>query len=231
MSNPQKGISLFDSFGTATQFQAASHGFHLAVLTAAEAIAGAALPGYVLTVGGLETGTNTLKSITLTAEGALITIDEDAESAFQTLLFSASTGATSVSLAPSVVRKPLLSIQVKSSVSTIIHLLRKISLMGDGSRFFYEIIKNGTLTGASFTSVNPASDMNFDTSATAVSLGATGMVVDSGYVGFDYLVTLYELNVGVTAGIPDIITITVTSMGTRAVPVNASFRWTERAAI
>ena len=78
---------------------------------------------------------------------------------------------------------PILSIQPKlmfAGIANRVHMMLDklgVAALG-GSNIFYQLVYNGTLTGASFQSVDPNSCINFDTSATSIS---GGTIVLSGY--------------------------------------------------
>lgn len=96
--------------------------------------------------------------------------------------FTTSNGITTIGVTT---RRPVLSVRAKAtgpnSVTNVGQiLLRQISLFATTNAAFYEIVLNGTLTGASFTSVDAAySIAERDSAATAIS---GGIVLDSGFV-------------------------------------------------
>lgn len=101
------------------------------------------------------------------------------------LQFSASNGVTAKSLSNNTPFVPIISVQAATAGPTGIvnHgqiLLRAIeaTVIGNTS-IYYEIRLNPSLTGAVWTSANPLSIANYDTTATAI-LG--GIVIDSGYL-------------------------------------------------
>jgi hypothetical protein len=79
-------------------------------------------------------------------------------------------------------RRPVLSIQVKTTFNSITNrsriVLKDITIMCASNSGLYELVYNGTLTGASFASVDANSGVNSDVAATAIS---GGTVIDSGY--------------------------------------------------
>lgn len=82
---------------------------------------------------------------------------------------------------------PVISIRPKLTYAGMTNRIHNIlELLGvacvGGNSAFYQLIYNGTLTGASFSSVNPNSGMNYDIAATAIS---GGQVVASGYATSD----------------------------------------------
>jgi hypothetical protein len=88
------------------------------------------------------------------------------------------------SLVAATTRRPIFSIQAKTLTINGVNrnfgqiIGNTLSLITDANLFF-EIIQNGVLTGASFSSVGPTSIANSDISATAISGGA---MVTSGYL-------------------------------------------------
>jgi len=175
-------------------------------------------------IGG-ESPTGTLTNIQTTAAGTIITVDADEQEAASILTFTANTGNVPISLTP-LTRTPLLSIQPQSGSGAITYLLRKLRLIGNGAMALFELVLNGTLTGAAFNPVDPSSHVNFDMAATTI---AGGRVVDSGYLNFGAQDPDYCLHFGFMGGNADIFTLVVTQMGARPNPVSGSFRWTEMA--
>jgi hypothetical protein len=96
---------------------------------------------------------------------------------------SASNGTTSIGVTT---RRPILSIQLKPSFNGIVNrgLLRPLdfNILAETNSCFYEVVYNGTLTGASFSSISSSSIANIDVSATAIS---GGIVLKSGYITAD----------------------------------------------
>jgi hypothetical protein len=142
--------------------------------------------------------------------------------------FSVNTGATPV-LVNSGVRHPLLSIQPELGLSpptSSLFTLFKYRLAGNGATALFELVLNGTLTGASFQPVGSPSNMNFSTSATAVS---GGRVLDSGYLtlgGLESDTLSFGFNF-TDLFIGDIFTLVVTPMGSKPNLLSASFNWVE----
>jgi hypothetical protein len=148
-----------------------------------------------------------------------ITIPADEALASQFLTFSVNTGTAAVSVTT---QRPILSIQAQTGSSANSYLLRKLRLLGNGSTAFYQLILNGSLSGASFVSADPSSFVNYDVSATSIS---GGRVVDSGYLSFGGADPEYTLHFGFVGPTPDILSLVVTSMSSSAIPVSGSFRW------
>lgn len=94
--------------------------------------------------------------------------------------FSASNGVTTISVST---RRPILSIAPKTTFNSVTNrssiILDELQLIAGTNSVFWELVYNGTLTGASFSSVDANSLVNFDVSATAIS---GGTVLLSGFV-------------------------------------------------
>jgi hypothetical protein len=73
--------------------------------------------------------------------------------------------------------RPILSIRLKSTYNSITNrmlvLPKKLSISTEGARIAYRIVMNASLTGASYTSVNSYSGVEYDISSTAFSGGDT----------------------------------------------------------
>lgn len=134
------------------------------------------------------------------------------------LRFTASTGTNFVSVVTST---PILSIQPKltfaGSVNRVELVMEQLATACvGGNSAFYQLVYNGTLTGASFSSVDPNSGVNVDTSATSIS---GGTVVATGYAttgaqmiseSLDKLVLPFTLDY--TGTIPDTYTLVCKSI-------------------
>ena len=98
------------------------------------------------------------------------------------LTFTANNGVTTIAVTT---RRPVLSIQANTigpnSVRNIGHIIPKaIDLLVSTNSCLYEVVLNGTLTGASWAQVNATYSLaNLDVAATAIS---GGVVLASGYV-------------------------------------------------
>ena len=181
-----------------------------------------------ITNTGTAASTTTLKAIC----GTLIS--EGGQELPGVLQFSATNGSTTIGVTT---RRPILSVQVKTTFNSITNretiIPGTLNIFNDQSIFF-EVVFNGTLTGASFASVGTNSGMNFDTAATSIS---GGIVVSSGYIGtakssassglFSNPVLIqapFTLDFAGTTG--DILTIVATSLSGTA-NVGASVDWIE----
>ena len=95
--------------------------------------------------------------------------------------FTADNGSTLVAVANGTL-KPILSIQPKLTFAGITNrvriLLKQVSIQSFTQPVYWRLVYNGTLTGASFASVDTNSVVNKDIAATALS---GGTVVASGY--------------------------------------------------
>lgn len=96
--------------------------------------------------------------------------------------FSHNNGVTPISVTT---RRPILSVRAKTAGPNSVRntgalFLREVELNAVGNGSFYEIVLNGALTGASWSSVDATYSLaEKDTSATAIS---GGIVIHSGYV-------------------------------------------------
>lgn len=88
--------------------------------------------------------------------------------------FQASNGITTIAVTT---RRPILSIRAKASFNSIVNrgtiALQSASAYAQTNAGYFEIVYNGSLTGASFASVNTSSICERDISATAISGGIT----------------------------------------------------------
>lgn len=125
---------------------------------------------------------------------------------------------------------PLLSLRLKSAYNRATLIPENFSLLlaaADNCR--YQIILNGVLTGASFTSVDATSIAEFDTAATALS---GGTILSSGYlssVGRSTVNTSIQSLLKVVsniAGTSDILTLYVSNI-TSGVNYFGSLEWQE----
>lgn len=93
---------------------------------------------------------------------------------------SASNGITTIGVTT---RRPILTIRPSTTFNSItnrgIVLPLAIDLYAQTNSSYFEIVLNGTLTGASFTSVGTNSIVSFDVSATAIS---GGEIIDGGFI-------------------------------------------------
>lgn len=94
--------------------------------------------------------------------------------------FTASNGITTISVST---RRPILSISPKTTFNGVTNrsqiIMDDLEVITGSNSVFWELVYNGTLTGASFASVDANSLMNFDVAATAIT---GGTVLLSGFV-------------------------------------------------
>lgn len=124
---------------------------------------------------GAAGGTGTIQAI-------CAKVDAEGSTDLTSMQYSAS---RLTALATNTTLKPLISIRPGPNYNGIINrgwiLPKKIDVLGDGNNDqYYELIWNATLTGAAWAPVSALAMGEFDTTATAVSLGS-GVVIDSGF--------------------------------------------------
>lgn len=125
---------------------------------------------------------------------------------------------------------PLISIRLKSAYNRATITPEAFSILTDAANNFrYRVILNGSLTGASFTSVDSTSIAEYDIAATALT---GGTVIASGYVASVVRNTIsLQLDsllkvVANIAGTSDILTVYVTNI-TAGVNYFGAFEWQE----
>lgn len=147
--------------------------------------------------------------------------------------FTASNGATPISVTT---RRPILSIRAKELLNNVknvgLIIPNDIEILAATNNAFVEIVRNGVLTGASFSSVDSASLAESDTSATAISGGrvvasfcvpASASVRTSSEKGLlGRLVLVYSHLLGSS----DTLSVVITSF-TGTTSVSASLGWKE----
>lgn len=125
---------------------------------------------------------------------------------------------------------PLLSIRLKSTANRGMLIPKAFDIMTTAANNFrYQVIFNGTLTGASFTSVGSTSIAEYDVSATALS---GGTIISSGYVSSVFreanlldFASILRLASNI-AGTADILTIYVSNISS-GITYFASLDWEE----
>jgi len=141
------------------------------------------------------------------------------------LSFSASNNTTGVTLSH---RRPILSIRPKTTFNSIENRVliepKSIELLATTNPIYYEVVYNGTLSGASFSDVSPSSSVEYDASATGI-IGGT--VIRTGYVGAGVgnsaqvqtpdLLNKLVLGLDINAISPDTMTIVATNIGNNPV--------------
>jgi len=122
-------------------------------------------------------GTATLKAVcaTVISEGGDSLFDMDGR------VFSAGNGTSSIGVTT---RRPVFSIQVRNQLNSInnvgLIIPKSLEVLVRTNDCYLEIVRNGTLTGASFAAVNTTRSLaNFDVAANAIS---GGDVIFSTYV-------------------------------------------------
>jgi hypothetical protein len=144
------------------------------------------------------------------------------------LNFSASMDTTPVSVST---RRPILSIRPKllfaGQQNRARIFLSDLVILSNQKDLQYELVYNGVLTGSSFSSVDPNSGVEKDTSATAIS---GGTVYKIGYASVDAIavinpVCLYPFTLDITGTVQDIITVVAT--GVAATNTLAALTWEE----
>ncbi len=151
--------------------------------------------------------------------GAVRTVPVDEANASSLSYYSFDSGNSETSVSTTLI--PIISIETNSA--GIIFLLRGITAAGNGAIALIRVVKNGTLTGATFAGTEGS--MKTDTAATAISAGTT---VWSGYVGATFL--YQSLLQAIAAGTPgDKFTIAAQSISGSA-KVTASIQWSEQSA-
>jgi hypothetical protein len=154
------------------------------------------------------------------------------------LLFTANNGITTIAVTT---RRPILSIQAKTTFNSIANrgFIEPQTVeceIGSGTALV-EVVYNGTLTGASFTSVDANSLTNRDVSATAISGGTVLLsfyVSGAGATARNATLTtlgslvgrLVALTLDIAGTTPDTLTIVVTSF-TGSVDSTGAFQWKE----
>lgn len=178
---------------------------------------------------GVTSGTNTMKA------SSCVVYNEDGGSVESGYQFTANNGTTTKAV---VARSPVLSIQPKATFGGLTNrshsLLKKFDFLVKTNDILFEIVRNGTLTGAAFASVSANSVMNYDTTASAIT---GGEILQSGYgpAGFgsntqgsasEFLGRLVLTNdfAGTT---PDILSLVATPMAGTAT-VSSAMAWEER---
>lgn len=163
-------------------------------------------------------------------------MSEGADEVYPTYPFSVSNGATTVGFTA---RHPILSIQASTTGPSSIRNYGQISnilwqIYGSGAAIYYEIIINGTLTGASFSTAGTGSIANFDVAATSISGGTrvgAGLIASAGgaaggAISIPNTLSLFPLVYSSLLNTQDVLTIVGTSLGA-AVTASATLSWTE----
>lgn len=115
-------------------------------------------------------------------------------------MFGANMGATTKTVSSTLI--PLLSIQLKTTFNSLPNrafvIAKNMSTFTD-QPIIWELVRNGTLTNPSFSSVDDNSLCNYDVAATAIS---GGRMVGNGYSGGAAKITATDTNVCETCKVP-----------------------------
>lgn len=112
--------------------------------------------------------------------------------------------------------------------------LRDFGSFSQGQIISYQLVWNGTLSGANFVSADPTSAVEYDTSATMIT---GGRVVDSGFVaafskdtafGSDKFPFRLPFTIDITGTEQDVYTIVLAPVSGSSAMVGASFKWQEQ---
>jgi hypothetical protein len=177
---------------------------------------------YEITNTGATSGASTLKQIctTVISEGGYT---------MATQVFTAGTGINVKRLATAGTYYPIASIRLNSTHLNSIVRLEQVDMLSPTVHYYrWVVLKNATLTGATFASASSTSRVDVDTAATAVS-GGTEM--ESGYLSSRELATLALDNIygqlsRTLAGVSDTFTLALTSTSNNA-DVLAQIGWQE----
>lgn len=150
------------------------------------------------------------------------------------LQFAAGNGATTATVGATMI--PLMSIQVAASISG--YLNRSIAIpeivnFVTDQTIFWRLVRNSTLSGASWAAVDANSGVNFDITASAAS---GGIVIASGYAGAGGTRSAGQ-TIGLTGRVPlslnaagttgDTLTVMAARVGTVNATVGAEIGWKE----
>lgn len=157
--------------------------------------------------------------------------------AYSSRLYTVNNGATNIAFTTAGQRKPVISLRKQSGVTELTAEIIDYSfLFSSGDDFLIEIVKNPTLTGASFANA-PSGFMQVDTSATALSNGtilystygtggSAGSILSPGSSSSQTSAALnYRIN-SLLDGTSEIITIVVTNL-TATAQASASLNYRE----
>jgi hypothetical protein len=142
--------------------------------------------------------------------------------------FAATTGVTLVQNATGGLL-PMLSITpLIDADGDIVFTFRGLDISSMGQVCHFQLLLNATLTGANFVSVDPASSMTYDVSATSYT---GGTLLDAGFIGASPYKNDYKFQFGFTGSPaePSVITIVFApTTGGRCASAGASFAWDEQ---
>ncbi len=207
-----------------------AHQFHYANRGALTYMPTANLPlRYEITNTAATSGAGTMSALCAT-----VMTEDGGQSTQEAYAVGASNGITAISVTA---RRPVLSIRPKVTFNSITNRSRieieDLSILVGGNNVFYELVFNGTLTGASFKSAGANSVMEFDVAASAIT---GGTVFGPGYapagVGHDRRVigadvsARYPLTLDIAGTVPSILSVVATSF-TGTATVMAALNWKE----
>jgi hypothetical protein len=178
------------------------------------------------------TNTGVTASTTDMKEICISVISEGGQEKPILLNFGASNSTNSIIVST---RRPVLSIRPKllfaGQVNRARLFLSDLTMLAQttGSNLLYELVYNGTLTGAVFASVDANSGVEFDTTATAIS---GGTIYKTGYIATGQItpvdpVCRYPFTLNFTGSVQDIVTVVATTVPLKNTPVTAAFTWEE----
>jgi len=181
------------------------------------------------------TGATTATTMTQICQGV---ISEGGFEDERGLLFTANNGITVIAVTS---RRPILSIRPKATFNSIVNrgFIEPQGVeaeIGSGTALV-EVVYNGTLTGASFTSVDANSLTERDSSSSAISGGTVVLsfyVAGGGATARNAIITplgslvgkLLAITLDAAGTTPDVLTVVVTSF-TGSVDATAAFQWKE----
>jgi predicted hotdog family 3-hydroxylacyl-ACP dehydratase len=160
--------------------------------------------------------------------GSLVTIPADEEYQASISYFSDAPQPMVSIISTNTSRTPIFSIQTNSAAYNF--TIRWCEFMAAGGTWYVELVKNGTLTGAAFTStgIQTGSHVQRDTASTAVTGGVT---VWSSYMGSIQTQPVQDLLQYALAGAPgDHFTLAVTKQTSGVQTIGGVIRWSEEAA-
>jgi hypothetical protein len=177
---------------------------------------------YEITNTGATSGASTLQQIctTVISEGGYIST---------TQVYTAGTGITPKRLSSAGTYYPIVSIRLDSTHLNSIVKLHQVDILSPTVNYYrWIVLKNATLTGATWTSTFSTARVDVDTGATAVS-GGTEM--ESGYIASRELASLSLDNIygqlsRTLAGVSDTFTLVMTATSNNA-DVLAQIGWQE----
>ena len=177
---------------------------------------------YEITNIGVTSGSSTMKQIctTIMSEGGYISV---------TQVFSAGTGITPRRLTTAATYYPIASIRLNSTHLNSIVKLHQVDILSPTINYYrWVVLKNATLTGATWNSAFSTVRVDVDTAATAVS-GGTEM--ESGYIASRELASLSLVNIygqlsRTLAGVSDTFTLAMAATSNNA-DVLAQIGWQE----